>query len=111
MEGNEDPQTKEPPSINKKAFDLEERESVAAEELFDAMGQELLAEQPEGQHSENRTPTKKELQERYRLQRLVKGTGDAKQGHNSGQEAKEGQEYDEAHALGNRGCNGEEAIL
>ena len=53
----------------KAAIGQEGRGPVSKEDLLDAMKQILLAGKPESQHSENRTPTKAELQQRYRLDR------------------------------------------
>ena len=55
--------------MDKKAFKREGRTPVSKKNLTDALKQVLLAERPEGQHSENWTPTRKELQERYKLER------------------------------------------
>ena len=53
----------------KSSFDRKEQVPVSKKDLTDALKQVLLADHPEGQHSEDRTPTKKELQERYRMER------------------------------------------
>ena len=53
----------------KPSFDRKERTPLSKKELTDALKQVLLADRPEGQHSENRTPTNEELQERYKLER------------------------------------------
>ena len=53
----------------KASFEQEERRSASKEDLTDALKNILLADKPESQHSENRTPTKAELQQRHRLDR------------------------------------------
>ncbi len=54
----------------KREYEKEDRRAVSKKDFMDAMKPVLLAEKPEDQHSENRTPTNEEIQQRYRLDRL-----------------------------------------
>ena len=58
-----------PPTINRQEFEKEERRAVSSEDFQDALEKVLLADKPEGQSSENRTPTKAELKQKQRLDR------------------------------------------
>ena len=53
----------------KREYEKEDRLEASQKDFMDAMKQILFAEKPEDQHSENRMPTRAELQQRYRLDR------------------------------------------
>ena len=53
----------------KAEFEQEEQRPSSKKDLTDALKQILLADKTESQHSENRTPTNAELQQRHRLDR------------------------------------------
>ena len=53
----------------KAAIGQEGRQPASKKDLTDALKQVLLADQPERQHSENRTQAKAELQQKYKLVR------------------------------------------
>ena len=55
--------------MNRKEIDAVERDEVTEQDLKDALRQVLLAETAGHPRSENREPTRDELNRRYRLER------------------------------------------
>ena len=55
--------------MNRKKFDKIERREVTKRYVEDALRQVLVSEQPKRPRSENREPSKKELEKRHRLDR------------------------------------------
>ena len=55
--------------MNRREIDAVERDEVSEHELKDALAEVLLAEPSGRPSSENREPTRRELTQRYRLER------------------------------------------
>ena len=55
--------------MNRREIDAVERDDVTEKDLKDALRQVLLGETDERPRSENREPTREELDVRYRLER------------------------------------------
>ncbi len=55
--------------MNRKRFEETERRDVSEQDVMDALTQILASDAPRRPRSENREPTKAELERRYRLDR------------------------------------------
>ena len=55
--------------MNRDEFDKTEREPVSRKDFEAALRQILASDEPERPHSENREPSKAELEQRWKLER------------------------------------------